>query len=197
MNHDANPGVPLTPPTMPGPIGRAQTTWPRGVGITCVVFGCLALLSGVSGLIGAVVANVVATGAAAGPMAGFEKYTPWLLANAVVTLGLGTTLTLGGVRLCQRRAIGRRLVLAYAVAKIIFCFNEAALTYVMQKPQLQASFQATPTPLPASFADMIAKFSVVLVIAWGSALPVFLIVWFAREKIRREVAAWSEGVRSG
>ena len=38
--------------------------------------------------------------------------------------------------------------------------------------------------------DVMAAVSVLFMLAWGWALPAFMLVWFALRKIRAETAAW-------
>jgi hypothetical protein len=46
--------------------------------------------------------------------------------------------------------------------------------------------------MPQGFFDAAAFGLMACGLIWGFALPVFMLIWFSRGKIKHEVAEWSE-----
>ena len=113
-----------------------------------------------------------------------------LLALAVPTLVLALLLLALGVGILKRSRRAAKGVRAWAALKIILVVFSAYLSYMMQEAQFDAMRQAPAGP-PPGFVDFISRAGLAFAIIWGWALPVFVLVWFNRQKIRAEVAQWS------
>jgi len=48
-----------------------------------------------------------------------------------------------------------------------------------------------PMPFGGGFYDVMIVVTLVFGLAWGWALPVFLLIWLSRGKIKNDVAGWT------
>jgi hypothetical protein len=62
----------------------------------------------------------------------------------------------------------------------------------MMRSQFAAmhSQPGVPAP-PKGMMETMAVIGALFAMAWGSALPVFMLIWFSRPSIRRETADWT------
>ncbi|MEM1107985.1 MAG: hypothetical protein AAGH99_04760 [Planctomycetota bacterium] len=174
------------------------SSWPVAIGVIAIVFGVGGMLGGLFGML-APVFNKLMASLDPNQAAVYEaqaKYA-WLgVAVSVVSLAVAAWLLWGGVTLLKRRpAAGARLK-NWATAKIVLVVVLAGYQAVILPASMDASFQAqqqqSGAVMPEIFTQAIVIFSVVTTLLWGGALPIFVLIWFGRKKIKAEVASWAD-----
>ncbi|MCH7545702.1 MAG: hypothetical protein IID30_04785 [Planctomycetes bacterium] len=190
---------PSAPPVTPGAIAPRPSRWPAIIGTIALVFGILATLGGCVGLVMMPVmeAFMEAVPSQQNPaLAGLSEWKQWTIPGSMAGMALGVLLVVGGSGLLRRRGWGRRVCLGWAGLKMVLVIYMATIQYQIAIDQAEAmkndpNFQA----LPAQFAGFMQSFGmigVIISVIWGWALPVFLLVWLSRRKIRDDVKTWSE-----
>jgi hypothetical protein len=120
---------------------------------------------------------------------------PTALMNAltVLQLALGVVLIVAGAKLIARRVSGPRLARTWASIKAVIVVVLAIVTYPAAKQAAeQAAKIQNQQSLPQSMQDTIIIFGLIIGLIWSLALPVFMLIWFSRGKIKHEVAEWSD-----
>ena len=199
----------MTPPTLPTPAPqprlRGPSQWPTVIGVLAIIFGALEVLGGCVGIVSpwvmSAMVEVLPEGQSMG-MAAMVEWGRWMVASSLAGLGIGVLLLLGGVSLMQRRPRGRTLCLTWALLRMPAVVLGLVVGYLMQRDQLvamQEMFASDPS-VPAAMSAMFGRFmqagvlvGSVIGLLWGWALPVFMLIWFSRGKIKTEVASWSGG----
>lgn len=191
----------MTPPTE---IGYAteppkQSSWPMVIGIIAIVLGAGGVLTSCWGTVAPLLTDALAQAMPAGPSrAQLDAMKEWAVVLAAISAGalvLAAWLLTGGIGLVKRTAWARRAILVWAVAKALFVAGQSVASYFIQHDTFDAMTQSDPTmsQMPAGFSTAVATASLVFGLVWGWALPVFMLIWFARGKIRAEVATWDGG----
>ena len=187
---------PYAPPTQTaGPqLPPRQSRWPTVIGIVAIAFAGLGILGGFCGLVGTVTMFTVMPddqAAAAGMPSGWAL---WIVITSLLGLGLTVLLLIFGIGLLQRRPWSAKMCSRWAMVYIIYAVINSFMTYSMQQAQFAAMSQTTqPAPMPAGFEKTVAAFGLVIGLVWACALPVFMLIWFSRAKIKDEVASWGGG----
>ena len=179
---------------------RENSSWPTVVGIVGIVFGALGVLGGLIGAVSSLLTDSIMRSVAPGIAAGqpdvqamLDVATRWkglTLALAVVGLAVAAILLVGGIQLVRRRQNSIKNLRIWAAAKMLLVVANAILGVLIQQATFKVMQQTLRASVPAGFGSMIAVFSVVFGLVWGWALPVFLLIWFARQKIKDEVTSW-------
>lgn len=193
-------------PNTPPPVQQAppppKSKWPTIIGIIALVFGILGLLGALTALanpflIGTQMENAVQQGisdreAVDAYMADFRKLQ-WFVIPIGFTLGL--ILTLGGVLLLKRKPSAPLLLKVWSVLKVggggFLLFKGAALS--RDQLDLLVGGNAAGTSqaeMAGEIASVVSKVVFVCQAAWLIALPLFLLIWFSRAKIKEAVANW-------
>jgi hypothetical protein len=95
--------------------------------------------------------------------------------------------------LVRRRAVARTLCMSWAGIKIIFAIVNTIVSFMMQPGQIQSAPPQGAAAITTSMQTMegpIVIFFQLINLAWALALPVFMLIWFNRTKIKDEVATW-------
>jgi hypothetical protein len=185
--------VPATPPTFPGVVPARPSGWPTTVGVIAIVFGALGSMSYIAtgfGMLAMTLATAV-PGPGSAAFKAISGYQPLMLANALLGTALALVLLIGGIGLSSRNRWSIPLLRGWAIARLLMVPAGAALGYVISQAQLNA-IQQDPTlasSAGAPFGVMSAASSVgiVLSLAWGWALPIFMLAWLSRSRVRASV----------
>ena len=182
----------MAPPTQPGLTPRPPRTsgWPNVVGTIAIVFGALGTLGGAWAIVAPVFVERMTSlvpGQEAS-MAAMKKWAAWSLVSALVTLATATILLAGGIGLVKRARWGVIATRIWVFVKIALVATSAGLGYAMQQDTLRAMPQQGFPMSGESLTIVGLAFSVL----WGWTLPVFMLIWFSRERIRNEVAGWGK-----
>lgn len=190
---------PLQPPSDAWQVAQPQSTWPKAVGIIMIVLGAYGLFTMAIGIAGTVFMPYLkdfldSIGAGVGPAAGqfsaVEAHGGMVM-TILVTHGLLAGLLLAaGIGILKRRRWSLAPAFVYAVARIIHATVSTIAQMPMQKEMLRST-SATPSPLPPRLMELLVNISVPITIAIGCALPVFLLIWLLRPRIKAETAAWT------
>lgn len=183
-------------PPLPATVRPAA--WPTPIGIVCVVFGTLGMCGSVIGFASPyfveLVANLVPE-QQRGSLESVREHRTEIIVLSMVGTALAAALLLGGVALLRRRASAATVLCGWAVLKIVSAIGGGIVNLGIQRDQLAAMQEggAGPMPMSSNFMEVMQVLGVALAILWGMALPVFLLVWFARGAVRREIASWRGG----
>jgi len=197
---DQQPYIPpLQPPSDAWQVATPPSVWPKAVGIIMIVLGAYGLFTMAMGIAGTLFMPYLkdfldSTGAGLGPAAGqfsaMENHQAMLM-TILVTHGLlaGLLLAAGiGILKCRRWSLAPAFV--YSVARIIHATVANIAQMPMQKEMLRST-AATPSPLPPRLMELLVNISIPITIAIGCALPVFLLIWLLRPRIKAETAGWT------
>lgn len=191
----------LHPPIVqrPIPVVQGPSRWPGVIGTICIVLGALGMLSSAWGVLQQLfMSRLVAV--VPGQESMIEVYTRWMIpmvgafAPGILVAGV---LLYAGIKLVRRRPRARAACLAYAALRIVQGLILAVVTGMMQQELFQVSMAVTAAGSPAAagiaapMSAGMAILSVAAVALWAMAFPIFLIVWFQRPSIRREVRMWT------
>ncbi len=122
-----------------------------------------------------------------------EQSQAWLIVSSLVMLILSVLLLVIGIGVLRRRRRIVRLIRVWAVLMILYIPVTAAFQYRMQQTQFELMAQQSggAPPMPSGVPMVISAFSIVVTLVLGWALPVFLLIWFRRSRIRTEWMGWS------
>ena len=181
----------VAPPTQPNTTPRPPRTsgWPNVVGTIAIVFGALGTLGGVWAIVAPVFVERMTSlvpGQEAS-MALMKNWPGWLLVNALAVIVTAAILLAGGIGLVKRARWGVIATRIWVFVKIALVATSAGLGYAMQQDTLRAMPQQGFPMSGESLTFVGLAFSVL----WGWTLPVFMLIWFGRERIRNEVAGWN------
>jgi hypothetical protein len=125
------------------------------------------------------------------------RYMPFNVANSVILVALGVVLLIGGIKLLRRRRSGVGMTRLWAIGRIVWSLPAAYVTYVMTNETVRLMQQAAADsgqPMPGGFTTLLQAMGPIgaaLSLCMWCVVPVFVLIWFARAKIKNEVAAWS------
>lgn len=155
----------------PGASAARRTAWP-------IVLGLVALVSGVLSMPVILRDMAAATGSDASPqVAGIANMRA---INLAIRMGLAIWLAWGSIDLLRRRRTAKKSLQGWAGVRVFLL----CVTVI----QLVATWFGAVRQTQATTADTLAARAFAI---WMAAvLPIFVLVWFGREKIRQEVANW-------
>lgn len=195
---DSTPPHPtMSPPIEPAAMGSSTPppAWHKPIGIIAIVFGSLGMLGGFWGMLAPRVMGKMASSMppeAAGQFQVMEEFAGWTLASSVAGLVVATALLAAGIGVVQQRRWGVTVSLMWAVVKMLLVVATGVLTYqVFQETTARMSQTQGMQAMPGGFMSAMGAAMMGVTILWGWALPVFLLVWFGRRKIKQQVASWS------
>lgn len=186
----------MSPPTAPDPNVHAQRSlnWPTVVGVITIVFGAGGVFFGVIGII---TWSLLRGSAFFGPQAGaMEKYAPAMIALQVVYVLLAALLLTGGILLVMKRRKAVVPLLIWSYCKIVYGAVYGVVNGLIQQESMQTVWTqsaagpgaAPPPAVQAGFTTGVMIGSVAFMLIWSAILPVFLIIWFARRRVKTDVA---------
>jgi hypothetical protein len=182
------------PPVRPGPIGVAPKppSWPTVIGVVAIALGALGAFGGLWGIAAPFLMETMGRFMPQGDagIASMREHAVHSAIYSAVATCLAVLLIVGGAHLVKRRASSVKLLRLYAFLRIPEAFWGTFLTYLAQRGQFDAMQQQGGPPMPAALAQVIMLFTLVFTITWALAMPAFLLVWFARARVREDVARW-------
>jgi hypothetical protein len=199
MSMSTSPVPPAAPPTQPlyAQLLPPRSGWPGVIGTIAIVIGALGIIGGLWGLLGPLMTSKMAQFVPPEQRTGLDvaqRWQAWTYVLSTFATLLAVLLLVAGIRLVRRRASAPGTCRAWAVLKMLLVVLQAIMTALIQRDTFAAMEKMgslSPTGLSASsYISIAASASAVAVIVWGWALPVFLLIWLARSKIREEMATW-------
>ena len=193
MTHsDFQTGAP--PQFMPGP----RPTLSSGLsilGIVGMVLGALGVMTNLLCGVGATAAMMLVGDSIPAEMQTSLPDGPWMWAALGLNLvnGLVSVLLLtASIMIMRRKPSGAGLYQVWAIIRIVAVLASVPVTYAMQIAQFESmDAQATGGMDMSSMATGIAIFTAIWTLVWGTALPIFSLIWFRRTAVREEIAQWS------
>lgn len=190
---------PLAPPTqvelpsrtMPAP----APSWPSVLGILALLLGLFGTLVGAFAVLSPLVMSFWAQFVPAEGRTGLavaDRWTAWTVASGGLATGLSLLLMVAGIGLLRRRRWACALLQTWAVLRMMLAVGQVGVAYVIQQETLASMSQQMPAPMPAQqYVQLFALLGMVISLAWYWALPVFLLIWLARGRVREHVAEWT------
>ena len=163
--------------------GPSGGVWPMVVGITSIVFGAggaiVAALSLLNGLLGS-----------AGSGGGW--YSSGNVAGGLLPLGLSLWLTSAGVGIVRRHEPAVTQIKRWAMVKLVLYGSCLGITLVALPTMVKNNPNALPPALSVYASNLTLILTVMLV--WVSAWPVFVLIWFSRASVKRDIEQWNQPV---
>ena len=194
---------PVAPPIKPGALATPQrpTNWPMVIGTIAIVFGSGGVLIGLWGTaapLGMRFFEWAMEQSQPSPIvdrqvAVMQAWLPWTMVSSLLATAIAILVLLGGIRLTKRKRLSMRLLKFWAVVKIPVVVIGAIAEVFMQERLFEIMSQSpgsTSMPFGGGFLDLMMVIGLVFTLAWGWALPIFLLIWLSRGKIKNEVAGW-------
>ena len=200
MTQDQTPNVPnypVAPPTQPGIVGLPQqpSAWPKVIGIIAIILGALGALGGVWGAISPLFTDALMSMVPAGQATGMEamqQFKGWTVVSSLLMLGVAVLLLVAGVGLVQRRGWAPKISMLWSIVKIVFVAANSIVSYKMMQAQFAAMTKDPDmAAVPAGLMDAFGAAGLGVGVCWGWLLPIFMLIWFTRGKIKAEVAEWA------
>jgi len=187
----------LSPPLERGDWGppAEPTSWPTVFGVIGIIMSCIGLLGGICGVgmaiwwpkyvdwvasMGTPQDQIDLMNASRPPMA-------WTAGSSVLSVCLVLVLLTGSIRLLKRRPSGVKRLLIWAWINIPWTVV-GVLVGIMIQPQIPQTTQ-TQNPISPEMGAMIGMSCGPI---FGLTLPIIMILWFSRAKIKEEIGTWSE-----
>ena len=196
------PPTPMTPPTDAGAIPPRKTTWPMVLGIIAIILGSLATLQGCMGLGWPALAGLFTSALPeekAEMLDATKSLTPLIMISAGLTMAIAIVLLIGGIGLTKRNPRSPKTCKIWAGLKMVLVVYSSIVTFLSTQAQMEAMQRMleedpnTAGMMPGFFGTLMAIIGPVILvfaIVWGWALPIFMLIWFSRRKIKAEVAQW-------
>jgi hypothetical protein len=188
---------PARPPIQPREFtpSHATSSWPTVIGVIAIVLGALAVLGELAGSAAVFLLDTFPSAvpqARATAMEAVQQLGFWVVADSLLCMGAAALLVAVGIGLLRRRHWAVRTASVWAWFKILLVAADAAVTYPLVKAQCEAAFQQMSgiPGVPARTSELMTFGALALVLVWGWAWPVFLLIWLARREIRAETSAW-------
>lgn len=197
-DHLANGGLPAAPPQRPGRLPVRRTVWPTVLGVIAIVYAGLMMLCNVSGFIVSTLYKWLAgfLGSMGQPDRAIEitadvadKYQAMFIVYSILAIGASLWLLLASISLVKRRPGSSRSIIAWSIVEFVLQCASIGLQVVLTKAVADVlrgeglGRQATETYVMA----VINGCSMLVV---SIALPIFMLIWFSRAKIKAEIASW-------
>ena len=188
-----------TPPTTPGALATPprQSSWPTAIGIIAIVAGAFGTLGGIWGTIAPFLMSSMGewfgTMAPGQPntFAMLEGVKYYMAGISFMGMVLAILLLVGGVMLIRRRSAAAKPLVYWAIFKILYSIVACAINWFVQQEQFAQMQQNMPQQgMPQYFTTVFLDVTVVISLLWLWALPVFILIWFSRRKVKSEVADW-------
>lgn len=186
----------------PGIPAAGQTLWHKVLGILCVVFGGGSALYAILSTVGQKAMarfseqQMEFTGAdPAAYRALMEEWSGPLTIMGAATSVVALVLLAGGVLLLLRKRTSGVVLKGWAGLKMLLLVVTTPVLASFQKANMDVAFAGALAGEGAEMAASGARIGLVVGLAvtvlWGLLLPVFVLIWFSRRKIREQVAFWS------
>lgn len=214
---DVAPPMHPTPPTAAGAMPAARPRWPDPLGVILMVFGVLGALNGLLSVVSLLLMGPMKrllegflsgmSGGAGAPSAQAaqasvtesfgvaEKYAPLTGGLGALQVVLGLMLLWAGMNVKSRRRAGVARARWWAVSKAVVVAAQAYVVVVSQQAAMAAMQKSVPPGggppgMMVVMQQMAGALGAGMTLIWGWALPVFVLIWFARPVIRGQVRGW-------
>ncbi len=192
--------VAAAPASVPGTIPPAPSVWPMVIGTISIVVGAMGLLcygcGAIGEMLGPLLANVVPSEALGTQPQGVFLVN-WIASHSVALL-LSLWLLVAGIGIAQRRPWSRPASIGWAITKMVVAVGDTVLAFVFisdiaahVSESWSGGQQQTPQ-LPEGVIEVMMAFMIIAGFFFALIWPVFLLIWFARRRVRTEIADWRQ-----
>jgi hypothetical protein len=109
---------------------------------------------------------------------------------SIVRGGVAVLLFAGGVFLTQRKRISGPVLRAWAILQGLFVLASVGVDVMVQRSTMVMP-EGVDDATAATVMNVMAAASSAFGLLWGWALPIFVLIWFSRRVITREVGGWA------
>ena len=182
--------VTRTPPVLdpPAPRSTERSSWPGVIGTLICVFAGLGILQRVFGTIFAAITPWLPL-----PPEVQLPHDLWLFTLVVSIIGLPVSFIhlMAGIQTLRRKPSARRWVIILFVYVLVTLPPWLILQYMSFQHQMSVSQQQGGVPAGmGGFMQGFGAFSMFMGAAFALGWPIFLLIWYSRDSIREEMAAW-------
>lgn len=197
-----NIAPPLPPPSQRLP---ASPVWPTVLGSILICIGCFGVLTNAAGgiiscFMPGMMSGFAQNSGPAQPMMAaqmdvIERYAVWTVLSAVIMSLLGVMLLVAGIGMVRRRQSAVNWIRAWAILRILWAFPASYIGFLITSETFRAMAKAAADSGTAvsgftAFMQGIGIFTIALAMIMSCALPAFLLIWFALDKVRTDIAHW-------
>ena len=188
------PAHPFTSPTDLDDIDRPEmrSSWPTAIGVIAIVFGVLGVLYHLFSIVPFALRWFGVNVDDPDPdMKVALSWETWIVLLAGLATALAVVLLVAGIGLVRRRRRAVRTLAGWATFRMLLAVGQAAVNYRLA-PAQYAVMRNDPSMagMPSGFVELIGPITAGVLLIWGCALPIFLLIWFGRRKIKDEVTTW-------
>lgn len=188
-------GPTMSPPRVAGAMPAEPTTWPMVIGIIGIIFACFGILNGCWGAVSPWAMEQFANALPqhdVDQMEMMRKWRHWIAGSSALGVVVAIVLLLGSIQLLKRRRGARTAIITWSILKFVLSFATSILVYVMYEDQMEAiKNDPDVAQAPTGLLEMLGPVMAIFNFAWYAALPIFMLVWFSRKKIRTETTQWT------
>ena len=181
---------PLTPPTAPVslPTEPRPTRWPTVIAVIGIIWSVLGISCSLWGTADEFFRQPSTATQPAARTADWEPMRLVIALAYLVNVGLSIVLLIASVGLLRRRPWSARLARLWAVLDLILMVGGTLVLYDFSKREFVASF--ADSGLSMGTVEMLFAAIYFFDLLVSFVFPVFVLIWFARRKIKDEVATW-------
>lgn len=193
-SQDMMPPPDAIPPQQPGEIksDEAPAAWPSVIGVISIILGVGGCLSGVWGFFAPQFIEAMAERMPqrhAAQFTAIQDWHTWTVVSSALTILIALLLFITGIGLVRRRRYCIKLGRVWAVLKMTLVVVGVCVGYFIMQEQFR---QMPPQNLAVggNIPVVMGVMGLVMGALWGCAFPIFLLIWFARAKVKTEYAQW-------
>jgi len=183
--------TPIAPPTQPGiiPQVRPISNWPGVVGIIALILGILSLISSLWVVFATIFFSFFKDYASTFNQQIYNSSSQIVMNISLYTVKIAVAVLLlfVGAKILQRNHNAPKLAIRYSCLQMIVALITVVLTIMMQYQLMQNSQTYYPPPW---VSGQMLFVGVVVTFFSSIAFPVFLLLWFNRNKIQQETKQW-------
>ncbi len=188
------------PPLMYDSLPPPQSSWPKVIGIISIILGSMGLMcygcNSLATLAQPWLADIAPPGQRPVAVQGMQ-----LVMSVIVACGtflLSILLVIGGGGLTTRKYWSVGALKWWAILRIVLAFVSSIIGFVyIEKTirDLNDQFAQQSITMPPTFTNSLMIMSIILGFLITLIWPVFLLIWFARSSVRREIESWAVPMR--
>lgn len=188
-----------TPPIQGGEVPKIRPVWPVAIGVICITYAVAALACSCSGFFtGPIYEWMMEIDRESGEhdvefqiQADQVRQVLWAyLTLSAAALANSVLLLVSAIALIRLRSWSRRALIAWSIIEFVLIVVHSAIEIavaartanVLAQRDMHASIDAV------WFEAMLA---VAGLVALSAIVPIFLLIWFSRAKIKQQLSSWS------
>jgi hypothetical protein len=192
------PFVKHTPPTHAALLPAVPRAWPTVIGVIGVIYGSLMLVCNCGGVFTLRIFRWLNDFAVRSgepdlvlqiQVRVLERIQALFIVHSVLAMAASAWLLIASIGLIRLRAWARRGLIAWATAELCLILSSLTLQAVLTGMTVRILQRESPDE-DAAMVWVESALTMAATVLFSVVLPVFLLVWFYRARIRQEVAAW-------